>query len=27
VVGEPERSVSIQVEFNLPDPEARTMLE
>jgi hypothetical protein len=24
---EPERSVSIQVEFNLPDPEARTMLE
>ena len=23
----PERSVSIQAEFNLPDPEARTMLE
>ena len=23
----PERSVSIQAEFNLPEPEARTMLE
>jgi hypothetical protein len=24
---EPERSVSIEAEFDLPDPEARTMLE
>jgi hypothetical protein len=24
---EPERSVSIKAEFNLPEPEARTMLE
>jgi hypothetical protein len=24
---EPERSVSIEAEFNLPDPEARTTLE